>query len=279
MKNILILLLALALLTGAGHALAQGTAFTYQGQLSVNGAPANGNYDLSFTLLDAPTNGNVFGSLTNTATPVTNGLFTAVLDFGGVFSGSNYWLQIAACTNGAGLFTALSPLQPVSPAPYALYAQNAGSAATAVTAGTAASAGSVAGAGITGTVPLAQLPPAVVTNNEAGLTLNGAFAGDGSGLSNITTITFNSSQLSTNPVLNFNGTAQQYSLSNCCFFPTFAGSNGTISIRCHNVMNFTTANLHWLTPSNICPICGTLTFTAFGTNDINAACLTNLFGP
>src|ERR1039458_2829118 len=71
-------------------AFAQGTAFNYQGQLSANGAPANGSYDLTFTLYDSlNTPGNVHaGPLTNTATAVRNGLFAVTLDFGGnVFTG------------------------------------------------------------------------------------------------------------------------------------------------------------------------------------------------
>ncbi len=48
---------------------AQGTAFTYQGQLQNNGSPATGIYDLRFTIYDAVTNGNLLaGPLTNSAT-------------------------------------------------------------------------------------------------------------------------------------------------------------------------------------------------------------------
>jgi hypothetical protein len=36
---------------------AQGTAFTYQGALKSGGSPANGNYDLEFSLFDAATSG------------------------------------------------------------------------------------------------------------------------------------------------------------------------------------------------------------------------------
>jgi hypothetical protein len=51
--------------------------------LNNNGSPANGLYDVRFGVWEAPTNGNlVAGPLTNSATPVTNGLFSAVLDFG-----------------------------------------------------------------------------------------------------------------------------------------------------------------------------------------------------
>ena len=114
-----------------------GTAFLYQGRLTDGANPANGSYDLRFMLCDAATNGNAIGSLTNLATGITNGLFTATLDFGGVFNGSNCWLELAARTNGDGAFTSLSPRQPILPAPYALYAN--GSAAAAASANTLAS--------------------------------------------------------------------------------------------------------------------------------------------
>ncbi len=104
---------------------AQGTAFTYNGRLNVSGAPANGNFDLQFTLYNAATNGSVFGALTNAATGVSNGLFAVSLDFGGVFNGSNYWLELAARTNGGGAFSTLSPRQAILPTPYAMYSANA----------------------------------------------------------------------------------------------------------------------------------------------------------
>ena len=40
---------------------AQGTAFTYNGRLSLNGALANGPYEMRFTLYDASTGGNIVG--------------------------------------------------------------------------------------------------------------------------------------------------------------------------------------------------------------------------
>jgi hypothetical protein len=152
-------LLALAaLLSLNSTAFAQGTAFNYQGRLNDNGTPANGSYDLSFTLCDAVTNGTAIGTLTNTATGVTNGLFTVMLDFGGVFNGSNYWLEIAVRANGGGVFTTLSPRQPMTPTPYAIYSANAGNATTAtlaVTAVIAGSANSVSATNIVGAVPAA----------------------------------------------------------------------------------------------------------------------------
>ena len=148
---------------------AQGTAFTYNGRLNDGGAVANGNYDLRFTLYDAVTNGAVFGALTNTATGISNGLFTVMLDFGSVFNGTNYWLELAARTNGGGAFSPLSPRQSITPTPYAIYSANAGSATTATTAGTA---NSVAAANLTGTLGNAQLANNTITLNP-GTGLNG----------------------------------------------------------------------------------------------------------
>jgi hypothetical protein len=49
----------------------------------------------------------VAGPVTNT-TAVSNGLFTVTLDFGsGVFNGPDWWLEIAARTNGAASFATL----------------------------------------------------------------------------------------------------------------------------------------------------------------------------
>jgi Chaperone of endosialidase len=120
------LLIMLSCLAGVHQTFAQATAFTYQGQLQNNGAPANGTYDLQFVLFTT----NQFGSpatpvLTNAAVSVNNGLFTTTLDFGaGVFTGTNYWLDISVRTNGNGTFAELSPRQPVTPTPYAVFANN-----------------------------------------------------------------------------------------------------------------------------------------------------------
>jgi len=153
---------------------AQGTAFSYQGRLNDSGNPANGIYDLRFTIYDAVTNGNlVAGPLTNTATGVTNGLFAVTLDFGGgVFTGAARWLELDVRTNGDGGFSALNPLQPITPTPYAIYSANAGTAATAtsaITAATAGSANSVAATNIVGTVPMS----ATATNAPTGFPLIG----------------------------------------------------------------------------------------------------------
>ena len=103
---------------------AQGTAFAYQGRLNNGRSPANGSYDLTFTLYATNSDGGVFiGPLTNTAVGVANGLFTVTLDFGsGAFDGNPRWLEIGVSTNGAGTFTTLSPRQQLTPTPYAIFA-------------------------------------------------------------------------------------------------------------------------------------------------------------
>lgn len=111
----------------ANLAAAQGTAFTYQGQLNNGGNTANGSYDLQFTLFSASSGASaVAGPLTNTATAVSSGLFLVTLDFGtGVFTGTNYWLDIAVRTNGTGPFAEMSPRQALTPTPHAIMASTA----------------------------------------------------------------------------------------------------------------------------------------------------------
>ena len=99
---------------------AQGTAFTYQGSLSVNGASAAGSYDLQFILRQAG-NAQLGPTLTNAPVGVTNGLFNAILDFGNLFNVSPLYLEIGVRTNGStGAYTILSPAQLLTSVPYAI---------------------------------------------------------------------------------------------------------------------------------------------------------------
>ena len=189
MKKALIAFLWMAL---PGHLLlqptaarAQVTAFTYQGRLQTNGSPATGLYDVSFTLFTAATAGSLAaGPVTNYATPVTNGLFVTLVDFGpGVFTGAAGWLELAVSPSGAGNFTPLAPRQPVTPVPNALYANAAGSVLGPVS--TSQLTGSIPAATLTGQLTLSQLPAAVVTNGESGVLIAGTFSGSGAGLTNV----------------------------------------------------------------------------------------------
>jgi hypothetical protein len=179
-------LLALATLNlPRGSAYAQGTTFSYQGRLNGAGTPAEGIYDLQFTVYDAGTNGNLAaGPLTNAAVAISNGLFTIALDFGpGVFDGSARWLDIGVRTNGGGVFATLAPRQPVLPIPYAILANSASNLLGKLPS--AQLSGTIPATNLTGTMPLAQLPGLVVTNNATAVILNGTFSGNGAGLTGV----------------------------------------------------------------------------------------------
>src|SRR3954468_2438480 len=116
-------------------ALAQGTAFTYQGRLTDGGTTRSGTYDLRFTIYDALSSGSqVSRILTNAATGVSNGLFVVTLDFGpDAFKGPGRWLEIGVRTNGsASNFTALTPRQPITATPYAIFSGASGSLSNGV---------------------------------------------------------------------------------------------------------------------------------------------------
>src|SRR2546426_9827689 len=84
----------------------QGTAFTYQGRLNDGANPGNGSYDVRFIIYDNGAGGSQQGPiLTNSATAISNGLFTVTLDFGTNFPGAARWLEIAVRTNGGGNFS------------------------------------------------------------------------------------------------------------------------------------------------------------------------------
>lgn len=165
MWNAGILIAALAPSFHPEPAFAQGTAFTYQGRLNDGSGPATGIYDLQFTVYDG-TNSQaavIAGPLTNSATAVSNGLFTVSLDFGaGVFTGGGRWLELAVRTNFASGFITLSPRQAVASSPYAIMA------------------GSVASGGIAN----GTYNSAVNFDNGAN-EFDGSYSGNGAGLTNV----------------------------------------------------------------------------------------------
>jgi hypothetical protein len=124
-------------------ALAQGTAFTYQGRLQDGGTGASGNYDFQVTLWDSQNAGAQIGAaqtLPNVA--VNGGVFTVLLDFGAPpFSGATRFLEIAVRTAGGGAFTTLAPRQPITSTPYAVRSLNASTADTVVVSGVPSGSG------------------------------------------------------------------------------------------------------------------------------------------
>src|SRR5258708_18953453 len=118
LKLILPALIMAALCAAETFSAPLGAAFTYQGRLHDGGAPANGNYDFAFLLYDAATNGLVLGNAVYLpAVPVTNGLFTVLLNANNEFgpsalNGSARWLDISMRTNTETLgnnFVSLTP--------------------------------------------------------------------------------------------------------------------------------------------------------------------------
>ena len=152
------------LLAGCAHvALAQTTAFTYQGRLHDGAAPATGIYDLRFAIYDAAGGGTQQGdTLTNSPTAVSNGLFTVTLDFGNQFPGADRWLEIAVRTNGGGAFSPLAPRQALTSTPYAVQAANAVSAVS-----------------VSGSVAASQLAGPISSNNIAAASIAGFMLSDG----------------------------------------------------------------------------------------------------
>lgn len=120
----------------AGVAVAQsplGTAITYQGELAQSGGPAEGTADFRFRLYDAAVGGAAQGGeIVQGGVPISEGRFTAVLDFGPAFGADARWLEIdVRFPAGTGGFVTLSPRQRVTPAPASRYAAVAGSASNA----------------------------------------------------------------------------------------------------------------------------------------------------
>ena len=191
---LLLLLPALWLLLLTPQASAQTTAFTYQGHLMDNGASANGNYDIQFTLKNALTAGSTVGT-PQVIAPVTavNGVFNVMLDFGsGPFDGSNRWVELAVRPYGSVAdYTVLAPRHQLTSAPHAVRALNAGAAVTAATATNATNA-----ANLTGTLTGGNVPAEFITGS---MLANGAVTS-----ANLAAGAIGSAQLAANAVQNGN---------------------------------------------------------------------------
>lgn len=121
----LLLVLLLALSTTTAKAAAVGTEFLYQGALTVNGSPANGAFEMIFTLFRQGET-NPRSSVSNNNVAVSLGLFTVKLDFGaGVFDGTAYELGIAVRQSGGSAFVPLTPRQLLTATPNSLYSETA----------------------------------------------------------------------------------------------------------------------------------------------------------
>jgi hypothetical protein len=105
-----------------------GTAFTYQGQLELDGEPVNEACQLAFRLYDDATTGSQVGAAITETIVISDGLFTQALDFGTeAFTGDARWLGIRVMCPGDAGFADLGR-QALTATPYALYASAAGNA-------------------------------------------------------------------------------------------------------------------------------------------------------
>jgi hypothetical protein len=111
---------AALVLACANFAMAQSTAFTYQGSLTNAGAPASGSYDFQFKLYDSASGGTLLGTVTILNVAVEQGIFATNIDFGSQFTGANRWVQISTRASGAAVYTPLSERQQVLASPYAM---------------------------------------------------------------------------------------------------------------------------------------------------------------
>jgi hypothetical protein len=166
-KHIIVTLATLTLATDLVFSAGFGTSFSYQGQLTDGTNAVTGLYDFTFRLYDSSGGSGVVGpAITSNAIPVSNGIFTILLDFGAnSFDGNERWLYIRVKTNGAPSYTALAPRQPVTPTPYSMFSSNAAAAA------------SVPVSGLTGTLAPVQMPAnAAYVNSNQTFSAQQAFA-------------------------------------------------------------------------------------------------------
>jgi hypothetical protein len=172
-------LLAALALGSAAPGFAQGalgSAFTYQGQLTESGQPANGLFDVQLCLFDSPGNPVALACAADfNDVPVEGGKFALAPDFGAApFAGQQRFLELRVRPGASvGSYTILSPRQLVRATPEALRAAVAGAApwgglsgvpagfgdgvdndsggtVTSVTAGTGLSGGNITGSGTIG---------------------------------------------------------------------------------------------------------------------------------
>ncbi len=98
------------------------TTFTYQGELSESGTPAEGMYEFQVRLLDSI--GTQIGTTQTPIADVIEGRFTIDLDFGaGAFTADYREIEISVrSVMAGGAFTTLSPNQPLTSTPVAQFA-------------------------------------------------------------------------------------------------------------------------------------------------------------
>lgn len=107
---------------------AQGNSFSFQGRLNDGTTPANGSYDLQFSLYTAIVGGSPVGSpVPKPNTTLVNGVFSVMLDFGSAaFNDPNaVFIEIGIKPSGSpNAYTILGPRQQLTVVPYAVRAND-----------------------------------------------------------------------------------------------------------------------------------------------------------
>src|SRR5262245_47893559 len=172
--------LMFVLILNASPTAAQTSAFSYNGSLSNNGSPANGNFDFEFKLFNAVSGGTQQGiTIQRLNIAVANGTFTVSLDFGAdVFPGDARFLEISVRASGGGAFTVLSPRQQILSAPYAIRSAGAMKAdmlsLNCVSCVTDGQISGLAGSKIIGLIPPTSIPAGSGNYIQNGTTLQPA---------------------------------------------------------------------------------------------------------
>ncbi|HEY0050142.1 MAG TPA: tail fiber domain-containing protein, partial [Pyrinomonadaceae bacterium] len=132
MKLHTVLILLVLLFVAAGSAFGQTSVISYQGRLAEASAVENGEYQFQFKLFDAAQGGNQIGSIVEVRTLVTNGAFSAGLDFGEkAFNGEDRYLEISIRKTESDAYVPLtSAREKVNSVPYAIKANTATTAET-----------------------------------------------------------------------------------------------------------------------------------------------------
>ena len=139
MPRHLIPALIAAAATGLAPAQPLSEQFLYQGELTDNGVPADGNYDFQFRLFGQASGGSQIGNtITRSNTPVDDGYVQTTVGFGGIgllFDGDRRWLQVSVRPAGSGSYTTLGRTE-LTATPYSSFAINAENADFAEFSGT-----------------------------------------------------------------------------------------------------------------------------------------------
>jgi hypothetical protein len=194
-------------------------AFAYQGQLRQSGEPATEAVDLKFRLYDAEVAGEQVGDELVAAGYDDfddEGRFTIDLAFGkGVFDGTALWLEIEV--DGV----TLSPRQPIMPTPYSVRALNVATVADDALGGT-----------YTGQLNF----------NNAGNQFTGAFAGSGTGLTDLNASNISSGTLGSTLLSGSYTNAVSFGNPNNAFNGLFNGSGSGLTQL--NATNISFGNLN-----------------------------------